>query len=150
MPTDIQKVLRKLADELDTEERNDLLLELQGKKLTAKELADAIREMPENERAEVRDAFIEIGIHKDGQVKKEAKKLDEEAQEEEEAKGVENVVEEKKRKTRPGRKHGRAYDYTIENGRVKVLDVAHVYQGEDEPDEVELYEQDDEEEEEEE
>ncbi len=145
---DIQKVFRRLADELDAEERNDLLLSLQDKKLTPKELADAIREMPDAERAEIRDALIDVGSNSKGELKREVKKLEDEAQEEEEAKSVENVVEEK-RKTRPGRKHGRAYDYTIEKGRVKLLDVAHVYQGEDEPDEVDIIEEEDEEEEEE-
>ncbi len=44
-----------------------------------------------------------------------------------------------RRKTRPGRKSGAAYDWTInDDGEVEQLDVAQVYGGEDEPDRVEL------------
>jgi hypothetical protein len=42
-------------------------------------------------------------------------------------------------KTRPGRKSGAAYDWTInDDGEVEQLDVAQVYGGEDEPERVEL------------
>ncbi len=150
MPTDIKEIFRRVLAEIDTQEKNDLLLELQNKKLTGKEIADAIRELPENERAEVREAFIGVAHDEGGKSeKKEADKLEEEAQEEEEAKNVEKVTE-PKRKTRPGRKKGRAYDYTIKNGKVVLLDVANVYSGEDEPDEVELTPEEKEEENEEE
>lgn len=42
-------------------------------------------------------------------------------------------------KTRQGRKSGNAYDWDVDDdGNVRKLDIARVYQGEDEPDEVEL------------
>ena len=48
---------------------------------------------------------------------------------------------------RPGRRHGAAYDWTTdEQGRVVKLDIAEVYNGEDEDDEVELPPADDDEE----
>jgi len=153
MATDIKEVFRRVLDELETQERNDLLLELQNKKLSAKEIADAIRDLPDNERAEVRDAFISVVEDEGGRPeKKEAKKLEDEAEHEEEAKGVEEPEkeEEPKKKTRPGRKHGRAYGWTVKNGKVVLTDVATVYSGDDEPDEVELYEEGEEEETEEE
>lgn len=149
MPADIKEVLRRVLDELDTEERNALLLEMQNKKLSAKELADAIREMPAEERATIRDAFIDVAETEGGRAeKKEAKELDEEAQQEEEAKGVETLPE-KKKKTRPGRKHGRAYGWTVKNGKVVLTDVATVYSGEDEPEEVEMMDDEENEDEEE-
>lgn len=148
MPADIKEVLRRVLDELDTQERNDLLLELQNRKLSGKEIADAIREMPPNERAAIRDAFIGVAEEEGGrEEKKQAKELEEEAQQEEEAKGVETPPE-KKSKTRPGRKHGKAYGWTVKNGKVVLTDVATVYSGEDEPDEVEMMEPEEEVEEE--
>lgn len=150
MPADIKEVLRRVVDELDTEDRNALLLEMQNKKLTAKELADAIREMPPEERATIRDAFIDVAETEGGRAeKKEAKQLEQEAEHEEESKGVEDYGEDKKpkKKTRPGRKHGRAYGWTVKNGRVVLTDVATVYSGEDEPDEVEMMDEEEEEEE---
>ena len=46
---------------------------------------------------------------------------------------------EPKRRTRPGRKKGNAYQWTVDdNGNVQKTDIAHIYSGEDEPDEVEI------------
>lgn len=157
MPTDIKQIFREVLDKLEEEERNDLLLELKDKKLSGKELIEAIRDLPEDEKAAVRDAFIDVADRSGTGLNKEVKEMEKDAEKDEEAKGVEGEEtegekkEEKKRKSRPGRKNGRAYGwYVDEKGRVKVSDVASVYSGDDEPDEVELYDQDDEEEEEEE
>lgn len=156
MPSDIKDILRRVIEQIDQEEQNLLLDELKNKKLTSAELVDAIRDLPPAERAAVREAFISVA-EDDGsrQDKSAAKELDKEAQKEEEARGVEGdaVEEEKKKKgkTRPGRKSGKAYGWYIdEKGRVKVSDVAQVYSGEDEPDEVEMWQEDEEETEEEE
>lgn len=158
MPTDIKDIFRRVLSELDQEEQNELLLQLKDKKLTGKELVDAIRELPPEERAAVREAFIEVAEDHGGREdKNRAKQLEKEAENEEENRGVEDDAGkekqeeegQKKRKTRPGRKNGKAYGwYVDEKGRVKVSEVAQVYSGDDEPDEVELYDQDDEEEEE--
>jgi len=155
MPADIKEIFRRVIEQLDEQERNDLLLELKDKKLTGKELVEAIRDLPADERAAVREAFLSVEEDTPGTgLKKEAKELEKDAEKDEEAKTVEDGKEEdekKKRKTRPGRKAGRAYSwYVDEKGRVKVSDVAQVYSGEDEPDEVELYPDDEEEEKEEE
>jgi hypothetical protein len=153
MASDIKEIFRRVIDQIDEEEKNDLLGELKNKKLTSSELVDAIRNLPPNERAAVRDAFIEVAEQEGGTADKaKAKELDKEAQKEEEARGVEDEetppVEEKKKKNRPGRKNGKAYGWYIDDkGRVKVSDVAQVYSGEDEPDEVELYPDDEEDEE---
>lgn len=44
--------------------------------------------------------------------------------------------EQPKIKTRPGRKNGRAYKYTVEDGKVIPSDMVHIYSGPDEDDEV--------------
>ncbi len=150
MPTDIKEIFRRVIEQLDEEERNDLLLELKDKKLSGKEIADAIRELPEEERQSIREAFISEASSGDPATRKEGDKLEKEAEKEEEEGGlpVTDKETEKKKKTRPGRKSGRAYGwYVDEKGRVKVSDVATVYSGEDEPDEVELYPDDEDEDE---
>lgn len=44
-------------------------------------------------------------------------------------------------KTRPGRKKGQAYQWTVdEKGAVQKTDIAHIYSGPDEPDEVAIEE----------
>jgi ribosomal silencing factor RsfS len=149
MPTDIKEILQKVLAEIDTQEKNDLLLELKNKKLTAQELVDAIRELPEDEKQSVREAFIEAGIREKGQVGAAAKELDKEAQKEEEHDPDADPKDEipKKKKTRPGRKSGRAYDWYVDDkGKVIVTDVATVYSGEDEPEEIEMWEGEEEEE----
>ena len=154
MPSDIKEILRRVLDEIDQQEQNDLLVELKDKKLTSTELVEAIRSLPADERAAVRDAFIEVAESEGGRADKaKAKELDKEGQKEEEARGIEGEEEKgeeekkKKKKIRPGRKSGKAYGWYIDDkGRVKVSDVAQVYSGEDEPDEVELYPDDEEEE----
>jgi hypothetical protein len=149
MPTDIKEVLQKVLAEIDTQEKNDLLMELKNKKLTAQELVDAIRALPDDEKAAVREAFIDAGIREKGQVGAAAKELDKEAQKEEEhdpdAEPKDTIP---KKKTRPGRKSGRAYDWYVDDkGKVIVTDVATVYSGEDEPEEVEMWEGENQEEE---
>src|ERR1035437_9356780 len=44
-----------------------------------------------------------------------------------------------KAKTRPGRKKGSAYQWGVDDkGKVQKTDIAHIFSGEDEPDEVEV------------
>lgn len=152
MPTDIKEIFRRVIDQLDEEEQKDLLTQLKDKKLTGKEIADAIRELPEDEKASIREAFLSVtdSANPDAATKKEAGKLEDEAEKEEEEGGLPvDTKKETKKKSRPGRKNGRAYGwYVDEKGRVRTSDVATVYSGEDEPDEVELYPDEDEEEEE--
>lgn len=45
-------------------------------------------------------------------------------------------------KTRPGRKNGNAYKFTVEDGKVVPSDMVHVYSGPDEDDEVPLPDED--------
>ena len=47
--------------------------------------------------------------------------------------------EEKPRRVRPGRRNGNAYQWTVDDkGKVTKLDIPSIYNGEDEPEEVEL------------
>lgn len=59
-----------------------------------------------------------------------------------EAKPDEPEPEAKPKRVRPGRKSGGAYDFDVDEstGKVVKLDVARIYSGEDEPDEVEIAE----------
>lgn len=49
----------------------------------------------------------------------------------------------KRKKTRPGRKSGNVYDWDVVDGKVVRLDTAKVYAGDDEPDRVDLDEDED-------
>lgn len=132
---DIKKVLTKMLAELEDDDKNELLDELKNRKLTGAELVEAIKSLPPESRAEVRAALAEAkeeieNEEKDGKRTKETKTED--------TKDEKNKKDEKRR-TRPGRKSGRAYGWWIdEEGEVIKLDIARVYSGEDEPDEVDL------------
>lgn len=147
---DMKEILRRLLEEVDKEEKDELLDSLKGKKLTGEELLEAIRGLPPEARKEVREALADVKEELEEEEEKKpkvrkAELTDEEKEEEEE--------EEKKPKTRtrPGRKSGRAYGWWVDDkGEVIPLDIARIYSGEDEPDTVELLPKDEEEEEEEE
>lgn len=133
---DMKKILQRLVEEMDKEDRETILEELKGKKLTGGELLEAIKELDAESRAEVRQLLAEV----QEEVKEEEK--EEEKKEEEKEDETEDEAEDKKKnkaRTRPGRKSGRAYGWWIdEDGEVIKLDIARVYSGPDEPDEVEL------------
>lgn len=154
MASDIRKILSRLLDELDKEEKDELLENLKGKKLTGEELVAAIKELPPESRKEVREALADVKEEieeEEEEGKSKSKKKDDEDEEEETDDGKKKKS---KARTRPGRKSGRAYSWWIdEKGEIVQLDIARVYSGEDEPDEVEMLpvnEEDDEDEDEEE
>lgn len=144
---DIKDLFRRLADELDKEERDELLEEMKGRKLTGEELLEAIKSLDPQARAEVRKVLAEVEEEIEEEKEKEKPKPKPNA--EEEAEGEEEKPK-PKRNVRPGRKSGRAYGWWVdENGKVIQLDIARVYSGEDEPDEVEMLPVEEKEEEEE-
>jgi hypothetical protein len=148
---DIKEALRRLLKELDAEEKDELLQSLQGKKLTAQELLEAIKELPPEARKEVREVFygIQEEIDEEQTDEEKTKTTKTKATDENDDKNEEDETTKSKRKTRPGRKSGRAYGWWIdEDGKVIPLDIARIYSGEDEPDEVELLPEDKEEDEE--
>ena len=97
-------------------------LEARFEEKPAEEQEDAIEELTEEEYELIRQ-------HRAGQKEKP----------EAEAKEEKPEPEEPKKRTRPGRKKGNAYQWTVdEGGNVQKTDIAHIYSGEDEPDEVEI------------
>lgn len=131
---DMKKILARLLDEMDKEDKDDLLEELKGKKLTGSELLEAIKELDADSRAEVRKLLAEV----EEEIKEEKKEEKDDKKEEKEDE-KEDEKKDPKRRTRPGRKSGRAYGWWIDDdGEVVKLDIARVYSGEDEPDEVDL------------
>lgn len=143
MAADIKTVLKRLLEELDAEDEKELIEALKGKKLTADELLAAIRELPPESKKEVREALADVQeeIEEEDKTKPKTKKKEEETEEEEKEK-----PKNKKARTRPGRKSGRAYDWWVdEEGEVVRLDIARIYSGEDEPDEIEMFPKDEDE-----
>lgn len=126
--------MRRLADEIEAEEKGEhsraqeeriAKLEEQLKRAdpSPRELEDALEEITDEELELIRQ-------HRAGKIATPA---------------PEPVVETPpavERKTRPGRKAGNAYGwYVDDDGRVVKSDIPQVYNGEDEPDEVELPEE---------
>lgn len=147
---DMRKILTRLLEEVDKEDRETILEELKGKKLTGSELLEAIKELDKDSRAEVRkllaDVEDEIEDEEDDDGKKKTPKIKKEDEDDDDGKKKTTKV-----RTRPGRKSGRAYGWWIDDdGEVIKLDIARVYSGEDEPDEVDLLPKKDDEDEDEE
>jgi hypothetical protein len=120
--------------EMDEDDKDELLDSLKNKKLTSEEVLNAIRDLPPEARSEIRELLQE---------KKEEVEEEEETEETDSTKVKEtketNSKDNSKRRIRPGRKSGRAYGWWIDDdGEVVKLDIARIYSGPDEPDEVEL------------
>lgn len=129
MPS-LVKMLRDLADAYEREEKGEADSELRQE---IDELKQAIKQRP---AAEARDALDElddeerelIAQHRAGRITPPAVEEPEPAVEDPPA-----------RKTRPGRRQGNLYEYTIdEDGKRVPVDIPTIYNGPDEPDEVEL------------
>ena len=132
MPTDIKDMLRRLADLYETEEKADLTraqedriakLEASLARSSQDELEDAVEEITEDELEIIRQhraSLVKGSGSSDEPVKKEKKVALE-------------------RRVRPGRKSGKAYGWTVDQtGQVQKVDIATIYNGPDEPEEVEL------------
>ncbi len=122
-------LLRRLADEYEKEEKGESSaatekriaeLEAAVKRAPADDREDAIEELDDDEWELIRQH--RAGKDTPPKPKREPK-----------------PVEEKPRRTRPGRKSGSPYQwYVDDDGRVQRSDIPVVYNGDDEPDEVEL------------
>ena len=136
------KELRELADKLDADERAEAeeasrskLEELTGREYLSNEEVTRLREFfqeldePEDE-----------GEGGEEEPKPEAKTEAPKRKRKAEAKSDDGDGEEESAgKTRPGRKNGAAYNWWVDDdGEVYKLDVARIYTGEDEDDEVAL------------
>lgn len=134
MAADLKALLRRLADELEKEEAAEeagksteqfekRIAELEARiaRAPADEREDAIEELTDEE--------WQIILEHRGQGGEQKPK----------PKPRKEKEEPPARRTRPGRKSGQAYDWTVDDaGNVSRVDIAHIYNGEDEPDEVEL------------
>lgn len=134
MAPDMVKMLRDLADAYEKEAR----LEQEGE--STKAIEERIERLEQGvkgaDRADVEDAIEELSEdewelvqqHRAAGAAKPKPKAKAKVEE-----------EERPRRTRPGRKSGSAYQFHVDDdGRVHRTDIAHIYNGEDEPDEVEL------------
>lgn len=139
MPPDIKVVLRKLADEMEDGERGEAferyearLAALEQRKPTADEIREALAGLSDDELAELIRAPGRVGAAAEEELEEREGGGDDPARSEDD-------TAPKPRRTRPGRKNGRAYKWTVDGtGKVTPTQLAHVYSGPDEPAEVEL------------
>lgn len=141
MPGLTSEDLRKLANELDTREKGESQAEL------AKRVEQLEAQRTELDFSTLTDEQLEtLAERLRGPLGVEAREELEERVEENPP-SVEEVPPVPTRRTRPGRKAGRAYMWTIDDdGKVQKQSLAHIYSGPDEPDEVEIVEPSDSEE----
>lgn len=129
------KLLRDLADAYEREEKGESDA---GLRAEIDELKEAISKKPQVEK---QDALAELddeerqllADHRAGKLN--PPPADEQPSEE--------ILETTPKRTRPGRRSGQAYNYFIDDdGRKHPTDLPTIYSGPDEPDEVELPEDD--------
>lgn len=131
--------LRRLADELDSEhERRQRELRDSESDRERRELRESLARLEQRyaklERLAIEQGFVLDGLEGDDAADDDADDDAGKPKAKPKAKGKPAA-----RATRPGRKSGTAYQFTVDDaGRVVPLDVAEIYAGEDEPDEVEL------------
>ena len=149
MARSLHEILRKLADEIESDEKAEHE-DAQRRKLEELEA----RAFSEDDRAALDRIKKLVAELDEDDAKDEDEKEDDEGEDDDElearrlkrkakrkAKPAEDEDEDEKPapKTRPGRKRGAAYDWDVdEDGEVRRLDVARIYDGDDEPDTVEL------------
>lgn len=128
--------LRKLADDIDAEEAK--LEEADSRK--QQQDAQARLEALEARYDRLEQLYIEQG----GVPPSDDEDENDDDQEPPPTKKKQPAKKKPAGRTRPGRKAGQAYDYDVDDdGRIVSLSVAQVYSGEDEPDEVQLPDDDD-------
>lgn len=148
MPPSIREVLARIAAELEEEEIRDEFEALRSRRATWEEVLDAIRTAPAEARRELRTllaaepelaggaaAAMETAAGANGGGGGGAG-----AGDGSEAEAAPAPQRAPRRRTRPGRKSGAAYDWYIDeaSGEIVRSPVAIVYSGPDEPDEVEM------------
>lgn len=140
MPVDLKKLLGTALQEIEREEERD---KLEGRFKALEERKPELRlgdlvTMLENASDEELKALE--GTVLAGLVKEVREGEDDDDNNDDDGKPPKN----KPKRTRPGRRSGAVYDWFVdENGKVVKAEVAKVYTGEDEPDEVELPEDED-------
>ena len=127
---DLVKMLRDLADAYEKESKGEADSELR------KEIAALKEQIAAKPKAEREEAFEEISDEELELIRAHRAGL---AAPPPPAPAAEPPPPAAETRTRPGRKKGKAYGWTVDDaGSVVKTDIAHIYSGEDEPDEVEL------------
>lgn len=140
---DLAAKIRSALDEYDREASEEKLEtrlrtieENRGRDFTKDELKRILGELDDDDRDEVIEALIDPerwARAREGDPSGDGPGTSDEPA------GSDDDPSPPKPKTRPGRKANMAYDWDVDDdGRVVELDVARIYSGEDEPDEVEL------------
>lgn len=132
MPTDLKKLLRDALDRSDAEEKEE---ELEGRFAKIDARLEELANRPNPDQDEL-DALQK-------QLRETREELDalKKANDDDDNNPppTDDDNDPPKPKTRAGRKSGNAYDWDVDDdGKVVRLDMAKVYTGEDEPDEVEV------------
>ena len=134
--TDLAGIMRRLADEIEKEESGDASKATEDR-ITA--LEAQLKAAKKREPAAVEDALEEISDEELELIKAHRASLVAPPP-------VPPVVAvpDPAVKTRPGRVKGNAYQWTVtEKGKVQKTDIAHIYSGESEPDEVPIPDEED-------
>jgi hypothetical protein len=135
---DLKDMLRRLADLYEAEEKAELT-RAQEERIAKleKQLAGASQEDREDALEEITDDEYDLIRQHRASLAAGAGRDDDDDDEEDDKPTVKK--EEKPRRVRPGRRNGNAYQWTVDDkGRVRKLDIPSIYNGDDEPEEVEL------------
>lgn len=141
MPVDLKALLRQALEQVEEQEKSDELearlqrIEQHRGPLTGAELVSALRGLSDDELAELRGTVLE------SRARRELERRDDDGDGGDGGKPADagDGGKPPAKRKRPGRKAGAAYDFDVDDdGRVIPLEVARVYTGDDEPDEVEL------------
>jgi hypothetical protein len=133
---DLAGIMRRLADEIEKEERGD---ESKATQDRITKLEERLAAAKKREPAAVDDALEEITDEELELIRAHRASL---VAPTVTPPPVDPPVDPPAAKTRPGRKKGQAYQWTVdEKGKVQRTDIAHIYSGEDEPDHVEILEE---------
>ena len=136
---DIKDMLRRLADLYEAEEKAELT-KAQEERIAKleKQLAGANNDDREEALEEITDDEFELIRQHRAPLAAGANREDDDQDDDEDQKPLANK-EEKPRRIRPGRRNCNAYQWTVDDkGKVTKLDIPSIYNGEDEPEEVEL------------
>lgn len=155
MARTMKEVLAQVVKELDDDEVRDEFEQLRNRKVTWADVKEAIAEAPPEDRAELRRLLADEGAPASvtGQNGGSGAGDDDtdagtDADDDGDAGGGDGGRRRdpgRERRLRPGRKSGMAYDWFVDDdGNVVKSSTAIIYSGEDEPDEVEMLDDEDE------
>lgn len=139
----LQDLFRRLADELDNEDALDELDDIRERvnaasPVSAAQILDLIEQAPADEQADLRRRLRELVADPDAPVGDPPPPPAPDPDPDPDPAPAPDPPP-PARRTRPGRKSGRPYSFDVDDeGNVRDLDTAKIYNGPDEDDEVEL------------